>query len=68
MSAKRRGPSRCSVGALRSVGVDFFDIYTGAMRCMECGYGWWINNPGQGHRLPKGYWHCPQGCNVPEDE
>jgi FixJ family two-component response regulator len=33
------------------------------LKCMGCGSTWTVDT-GERRRLPKGYWRCPEGCNV----
>jgi hypothetical protein len=43
--------------------------YTGdnyLVQCKACGHAWYLNS-GSGGRFPRGWWKCPNGCNVPED-
>lgn len=51
---------------LRSVGVELIDPSHVWLRCVECGTRWSPNLRRRG-RLPRRYWWCPRGCNVPDD-
>ena len=59
-------PHNFSETELRKVGVEIRDYSCGILGCLECGRGWAVNALGRGKRLPRGYWHCPNGCNVDE--
>ena len=62
---KKRGPSNVSDNELRRAGLQWIDPRVGILGCTECGHRWVIDNPGQGNKLPRGYWHCLNGCNNP---
>ena len=52
---------------LAKVGVDVVDDDKGLLRCQECGERWLFNlHPGG--RRSHGYWKCPKGCNIGEQE
>lgn len=50
----------------RRHGVIYHVAGSNSYRCAACGYGWWVMSGGL-KRMPRGWWHCPQGCNVPGD-
>lgn len=56
------GPKRCSKPELEKVGVEIVNPNTMLLKCKACQQPW---SPilRSGGRLPKGYWHCPNGCN-----
>jgi hypothetical protein len=66
MSIILRGPRGFNDSELARVGVEIVDLSESIIACKECGYAWGIMIPPKGKKLPSGYWHCPQGCNVPE--
>lgn len=51
---------------LNRAGVELLDRATVLLRCRECGQRW---SPSlqRGGRLPRGYWQCPRGCNLPAE-
>ena len=56
-------PDRCTEAQLKKVGVSLVAFANVRLRCHRCGQCWSPNlRPGGG--LPKGYWKCPNGCNV----
>jgi hypothetical protein len=58
-----RPPTRFGSTELKKVGVELLggpvDII---LRCSSCGAKWSPELVG-GRNLPRGYWHCPVGCN-----
>jgi hypothetical protein len=56
-------PSRFTEGQMEKVGVEVRDASKILLACKECGQTW-SPNLLKGGRLPRGYWHCPQGCNT----
>jgi hypothetical protein len=58
-------PRYFSEGQLSKVGVEIVDKYRIILACRECDMAWAVNVLSDG-KLPKGYWHCPQGCKMPE--
>lgn len=58
-----RGPRNTSEGELSRVGIE--EASQGSYRCTACG-GVWSPMLGAGGRLPRGWWHCPDNCNLPE--
>ena len=61
------GPRQFSEAGLARVGVHIRDLSAGIIGCNKCGRGWAVSAPGLDHRLPAGYWHCPNECNVPTE-
>jgi len=57
-------PSKCTAGELRKAGVILVSVDRLLLQCNQCGQQW-SPDLGRGGRLPRGYWHCPNGCNVP---
>jgi hypothetical protein len=47
---------------LSKAGVEILDETGVHLRCATCGQVW-SPNLLPGGKLPKGYWHCPLGCN-----
>lgn len=62
-----RRPRRYTVPEMRRAGVEVLDLYRVHLRCMRCGHAW-SPNMLAGGRLPRGYWQCDNGCNVPQDK
>jgi DNA-binding transcriptional MerR regulator len=58
-------PRTYSAHELRKVGVEILDEDNHRLRCATCHTAWDFSMT-PGGRLPKGYWHCPEGCNQPE--
>ena len=50
---------------LRKRGVLLLDPSRVLLECEQCGQRW-SPNLLSGGRMPKGYWHCPNGCNLPD--
>jgi hypothetical protein len=57
-------PSKCTAGELGKAGVTLVSEEPLFLQCDQCGQQW-SPDLGRGGRLPRGYWHCPNGCNVP---
>ena len=49
---------------MAKVGVEIINFNEGQLRCKACGVVW-TPMKGKKGRLPRGYWHCPNGHNVP---
>jgi hypothetical protein len=52
--------------SLRRAAIEFIGVhgYDERYRCLVCGQEWQpLNEPGAG-RFYRGWWHCPNGCNV----
>ncbi len=60
-------PAEFTEKELKKVGVTITDIRRTMLRCDKCGQ-YWSPNIQPGGRLPRGYWKCPNGCNVSNDE
>jgi hypothetical protein len=60
----RPRPSRPTPGQLKRAGVTLTDPKSLTLCCDECGAMWSSDRQPDG-RLPRGYWHCPNGCNTP---
>jgi DNA-binding transcriptional MerR regulator len=58
-------PRTYSAHELRKVGVEILDEDNHRLRCVTC-HTIWDFTMTPGGRLPKGYWHCPEGCNHPK--
>jgi len=50
---------------MAKVGVKILDPHGVWLQCERCGAKW-SPNIQPGGRLPRGYWKCPNGCNVEE--
>jgi hypothetical protein len=48
---------------LRKRGVELVNESNNGLQCQTCGQFWSVNQPPHGQRFPRGYWHCPRGCN-----
>lgn len=59
---EKQQPNRFTEQELRKFSVQILDHHTLHLRCEQCGQIW-APNLGAGGRLPRGYWHCPNGCN-----
>jgi hypothetical protein len=57
-----RYPKSFNQHELSKAGVEIVDEASVHLRCQACGQVWSPNFL-SGGRLPKGYWHCPNGCN-----
>jgi hypothetical protein len=56
--------NRLTQGEMDKVGVEILEKDQAVwLRCKNCG-ATWSPNIQRGGRLPRGYWHCPNGCNV----
>ena len=67
MQSVRKGPRKYTAAELRRVGVEIERVYgiSDLLSCSDCGKVWMpMLLPGA--RLPRGYWKCPNGCNVDE--
>ena len=53
--------------SLTALGIELVDPSSGLFACRECGWTFMVNNPGWGKRRPRGWWHCQQGCNLPDE-
>jgi len=56
-------PRRMSGVQLARLGVQILNKYDLMLQCMACGETW-TPQPGPRGKLPYGYWHCPNKCNV----
>jgi hypothetical protein len=63
----QRGPKRFSDKELSKVSVQILDSVKGKLRCEQCGAEWIPIVTGYRRRLRKGYWKCPNECNVPQE-
>ena len=59
---KNKKPQKYSKPQLEKVGVQILDAGRVQLQCKKCEQPW-SPNLKNGGRLPKGYWHCPNGCN-----
>ncbi len=67
MSEKKiRQPKTASEQELAKVGVTVASPIGLTLQCDTCGHTW-SPNMEEGGRIPREYWNCPNGCNVPED-
>lgn len=57
------GPRDASVRELTRVGVILLSEQNLTLECVECVITW-SPNLQEGGWLPRGYWKCPNGCNV----
>jgi hypothetical protein len=48
---------------LQKVGITLIRAFPLTLKCKQCGEMWQVRR--RGLRLPKGYWECPNGCNLP---
>lgn len=55
-------PKRFSKPQLEKVGVEIVDPNRVRLKCKAC-KAMWNPNLLEGGRLPRHYWHCPNGCN-----
>ena len=64
----RGHPNSFSPVQLDKVGITIINPLE--LQCQICGQTWNALEyvPEQGHQLKHGYWHCPQGCNVTDDD
>jgi hypothetical protein len=47
---------------LRRAGVRIISIEPLRLKCERCSAIWFVSH--RGLRLPKGYWKCPNHCNI----
>lgn len=59
----REDAERCMRTRLTKVDVELMDFSRVLLRCKKCGQHW-SPNLLSGGRLPRGYWQCPNACNV----
>jgi hypothetical protein len=57
-------PRRFTEAELAKAGVTIVSERP-CLRCDRCGQAWYPDLLAGG-KLPRGYWRCPQGCNVLE--
>jgi hypothetical protein len=56
-------PKRLTSGELKKVGVNLLDKEKIRLECKKCGERW-SPNLKEGGRLARGWWKCPNGCNI----
>jgi hypothetical protein len=61
--AIRPDPRRMSGVQLARLGVRILNRYDLALQCMICSETW-TPLTGRDGKLPPGYWHCPNKCNL----
>jgi hypothetical protein len=60
-------PKRCNASQLAKVGVERDRSRPGiALRCKACAMQWGVVRDNGYAPLPRGYWKCPNGCNLGE--
>ena len=64
----KHGPHAPTATELKRVGVSLTSSSSFNLQCDRCKAEWAPEIPAVGKRFHRGYWHCPNGCNLPGQE
>jgi hypothetical protein len=60
------GSQEVVIGGGRGFTLENIDTSRAVLACRTCSERWMVEDPGEGHLLPRGWWICPHGCNDPQ--